>query len=141
LDNRDQQGYETDFGHGQHMLGLADQAPDPDNHEHNRPTNQCPGSVTVYSVPILFGFKCLPNAKAIGAVHLDFAQEKRDAHTDEYEPEANESDGRLGVYGFHRAFLSGLMLAIESAQSNLLDLSEQTPAAGLDPVSDLQVDG
>ena len=141
LGNRDQQGYEADLGHGQHMLWLDVEANDSDGHNNHRPADQGLGTVAVYSVPILLGFKSLPNAKAIGAVHLDFAQEKRNAHSNEHESQAKEGNGGLGVYGLHGAFLSGLMPAIESAQSDLHDLPEQLPSGGLDPVQELQVDG
>jgi hypothetical protein len=82
LGNRHQQGYEADLGDREHMLGFDVEASDTDGHEHDRPSNQCLSSVIVYSVPILFGFKSLPNTKAVVAVHLDFAKEKRDAHSD-----------------------------------------------------------
>jgi hypothetical protein len=95
LHNGNQERQERDLGHGKRMLGFNIQASETSDHDNQRPTNQCFCSVIVNGVPILFGFKSLPNAEAVEVVHLDFAKEKRDAHSNEYEPEANESDCSL----------------------------------------------
>jgi hypothetical protein len=80
------------------------EAGDPGGHKDNRPIQESFSSVTVDQVPILLGFKSLSNTKAIQVVHLYFAEVERKAYGNEDEPQANESDGCLGVYGFHLSF-------------------------------------
>lgn len=91
------------------MLGLDAEASDPDAHDNHRPAHHCLGSEAVDQVPILFGFKGLANTKAIDVVHLDLAEVQRDAHGKKHEPETNESDAGLGVYGFHEVLCADLI--------------------------------
>ena len=69
------------------------------------------------------GFKRLPNAKAVVAVHFDLAEVHRDAHGDQYESEAYESDGGLQIYGFHRVFF----LPLNSLSSAISAISPSIP--------------
>lgn len=105
LDNRDQQGQESELCNREHMLWLDVEANDPDGHDDHRPTHQCLGPVAVDQIPILFRFKSFSNTEAISAVHLDLAEVERKAHSDQYESQANERGGGLGIYGFHEATL------------------------------------
>ena len=84
------------------------EAGDPDSHDNHRPAHQCLGPESVDPVPIFLGFKSLLNTKAVEAVHFDLAEVQRDAHGDEYESEAHESDGGLCVYGFHMVLFAPL---------------------------------
>ena len=74
-------------------------------HDNDWPTRQGLGLVSIDLVLIFFGFKRVPNTKAVEAVHFDLAEIQRDAHGDQYESEANESDRGLYVDTFHVVLL------------------------------------
>lgn len=90
-------------------MGLDVQARDSNNHYNNGPVHQCLGPEAIDLIPILCRFKSFSNTEAVSAVHLDSAEVERDAHSTEYEPQANEKDGSFCVYGFHIAFYARLI--------------------------------
>ena len=84
--------------------------------------------VTVNQIPILFGFKSFSNTEAVSTVHLDLTRIRRDAHGNEDEPRADESDRSFEIYSFHEVIgaeenpLQSLCLRQESKSSTILIL-------------------